>query len=120
MRNQLAFLLFVPALLVAVPTSAQTPPLTMEQSTALRCSAAFALVAHGQANGNTDALKYPALGERGREYMVRSSARIMDDTGMTRDQVAAALSAEAQKLWDEELLAKVMPPCLALLDASGL
>ena len=84
-----------------------------------RCAAAFAIVADGQARGKKDALAYPALDQRGREFFVRSSARVMDDTGMDRAAVAAALQAEAKDLWDKDAIGQIMPSCLLLLEASG-
>lgn len=99
--------------------AAPAPPLTMQQRTSLRCSAAFAIVAEGQANGNADALEFPALGKRGKEFFVRASAQVMEEAGLNRAQIRAVLSAEAQALWDEDKLAEVMPACLLLLDASG-
>lgn len=80
--------------LVAAPALAQSAPkLTLAQETALRCSATFAKVASDQARKVPDAERYPALGTRGREYFVRTAARLMDDTGMTREQVTALLKA---------------------------
>ena len=129
-------LLFVPAMLAAqsapqpAPQPAPPPepaaepaPLSLESRTALRCSAAFAIVADGQARGNKDALVWPALGERGREFFVRTSARVMDDTGMDRAAVANELQTQAQELWESGGLGgkigQVMPACLLLLEASG-
>lgn len=117
-------LLIMPALASAQPMPAPaTKPISLESRTALRCSAAFALVADGQARADKDALAYPALGERGREFFVRTSARIMDDTGMDRDAVAAALMAEAQRLWRgggfTGEIDQIMPACLLMLEASG-
>jgi hypothetical protein len=104
--------------------TAQNPaaakPLTLEQSTSLRCSAAFALVAHGQSMGNAEAKKWPAMEERGREFFVRTTARLMEDTGLTREAVTELMAKEAQNLVDENSLEKVMPACLLMLDASGL
>ncbi|WP_128891785.1 hypothetical protein [Erythrobacter sp. HKB08] len=117
---RLAFSLFPALLLAQSPLAAQVPQLNLEQQTALKCSAAFAIVADGQARGNAEAQAWPAMADRGREFFVRSSARIMDETGMNRDQISAALSAEAQKLWDEGTIERVMPGCLMLLDASGI
>lgn len=97
-----------------------TPNLTIEQRTALRCSVAFALVAEGQARGDAAMTAYPAIGERGREFFVRTSARIMDETGLSREAVAGLLGAEVESLREEEALDRVMPPCMLLLDASGL
>ena len=63
---------------------------------------------------------YPPLAERGREFFVRSAARVMDDTGLDRAGVANVLAAEAQELVDADLRAAIMPSCLLLLDASGI
>ena len=57
------------------------------------------------------------LAERGREFFVRASAQVMDEAGLDREQISAALSAEAQDLWDSGSLAEVMPVCLGLLPA---
>lgn len=109
---------FATLALIATPLSAQAPvapQLTLDQRMLVRCSAAFSLVAQGQENGNADALRYPDLSQRGREFFVRASAQVMDEAGLDRDQISAALSAEAQDLWDNGTLDAVMPACLALL-----
>ena len=85
----------------------------------LRCSAAFALVSYGQANGEEAANAWPVIDPRGREFFVRALAKIIDDTGMTREQVSQMAEAEAQRLIDESLLDSVMPGCLLMLEASG-
>ncbi len=93
--------------------------LTSENRAVLRCSAAFAMVSHGQTNGNADALKWPELGTRGREFFVRALAGLMDDTGLNRDGVSQLVSAEAQRLWDAGEINDVMPACLLMLETSG-
>lgn len=104
-----------------VPAPAPAPALSLEQQSGVRCAAAFALVAQAQATGDAAALAYPALGERGREFFVRTAARLIDETGLDRDGVARLLSAEAGRLAQEEgALERTMPPCLMLLEASGL
>jgi len=108
--------------LVPAGVSAQTgaiPPMTLEQQMLLRCSSAFALVAQRQAQGEAAALAYPPLGERGREYFVRAMARLMDERGLTREQVAALARRETERMQGEDL-AQVMDPCLFALEASGL
>lgn len=117
----------IPAALALIPLAAfaqaQLPPapdLTIEQRTGLRCSVAFALVAEGQARGDPEMRAYPPLGERGREFFVRTSARIMDETGLSREAVAGLLAAEVESLREDGALDQVMPPCMLLLDASGL
>ena len=99
---------------------AAPPVLTLEQQTGLRCSAAFALVAYGQSRGDAAALAWPAVADRGREFFVRFSAQLMDETGMSRDQVAALLGQEAQDLSATDRLGAVMPACLLLLDSADL
>lgn len=101
------------------PTPA--PALSLEQQSGLRCAAAFALVAQGQAAGDAEALAYPSLEERGREFFVRTAARLIDETGLDRDGVARLLSAEATRLAQEDgAIEQTMPACLLLLEASGL
>lgn len=86
----------------------------------LRCSATFALVANRQRAGEPDALAFPDVGQRGREYFVRAMAMLMDSAGLDRDAIAALLAAEAQDMADSRTLYQTMPPCLAALEASGL
>lgn len=111
------------ALLLAAPGLAQTPapepaPLNLQQSTALKCSAAFALGAAAQARG--EGKQWPALAVRGREFFVRTSAQIMDETGWSRDLVALRLADQAKALGEPGALAAALPPCLLLLDAAGI
>ena len=117
------------AALLAIPAAAQEPPrFTLEHRMLLRCSAAFAIVAGEQQRGVASALAYPALGERGREYFVRSSVRLMDDLELTREQVEASLLAEVEGIRtasgeaDDPVayVDSVMRPCLSALEASGL
>lgn len=81
----------------------------------LRCSAAFALVANRQQSGEEWALAYPPLAEQGREFFVRATARLADETGVEPPALAPVLRAEAESLLDRPLLQQVMPVCLTLL-----
>ncbi|OZA93595.1 MAG: hypothetical protein B7X57_04510 [Erythrobacter sp. 34-65-8] len=118
------FVAFALASLAAAPPSIAQPSaeaaLSLDQRTALRCAATFALTAQAQARGEASAVALPPLAERGREYFVRFSARLMDDTGMAREQVAALLAREAQALVQSGGTANALPPCLTLLDLSGI
>ena len=119
MLNRLAALaLLFAAPLLAQDVPASLPPLTIAQQTSLRCSAAFAMVAAGQAKGEADTLSYPSLAKRGREYFVRVAARVMDETGATREQLQALMLGEAAAIRAEgpKSLSALMPPCLMLLD----
>jgi hypothetical protein len=122
-------LLTFAAALVAAPGAAQgPPPFTLEHRLLLRCSAAFAIVAAEQQRGAASALAYPPLSERGREYFVRSSVRLMDDLQLPRERVEASLRAEVEALQRTSAEASdpaayldgVMQPCLSALEASGL
>jgi hypothetical protein len=111
------------AALTPVPLAAQVAmpaPLTLEQRTLVHCSAAFALVANRQQGGEQEALAFPALADRGREYFVRAMASLIDSAGLDRTAVAALLDAEARNLTESKALYKAMPGCLLALEASGL
>ena len=110
----------VPAAPPATTPANPTAQLSLEQRTALRCAAAFALGAEAQARGDPQAANLPPLAQRGREYFVRLSARIMDDTGLPRGAIAAALVTEAEQLVSRDERHSAVPPCLVLLDAAGL
>lgn len=116
--------------LVAVPAAAQPVPaaMTLEQQMMVRCSAVFAVVAGEQARGMASTRAYPPMAERGKEFFVRSSARLMDELRLTREQVQEVMSNEAKTLQARSkeasdpaaYLDAVMKPCLSALDASGL
>jgi hypothetical protein len=125
-RLGLALTLALPGPLFAAP--AEAPKLSLEQAMRVRCSAAFAIVAGDQARGVEAAKAWPPLGDRGREFFVRASAGLMDDLGLTREQVQALIEAEVARLQDDAVRSDdpaghfddVMQPCLLALDASGL
>ena len=97
----------------------QAYTLSQEGKALLRCSAAFAMVAHGQSQGDAASLKWPMLEERGKEFFVRSLAQLMDETGLERGGIAALAETEAVRLRDAGEIDKVMPACLVMLEASG-
>ena len=99
---------------------AETPTLSIEQQGALRCSAAFAVVTHGQDNGDEAALQFAPIGERGETFFMRTMAKLMDETELNREEVAGLVFAEAQNLQGPNQLEAIMPACLLMLDASGI
>jgi hypothetical protein len=109
------------ALALQAPSEAAPapPPLSQDSRALLRCSAAFAMVAQWQAMGDASALRWPALGTRGREFFVRSLAQLMDETGLDRDGIAWLTGVEAKALRDSGETYKIMPSCLLMLEASG-
>ena len=118
----------VAALLGAPALAQEARPMSLEQQMLLRCSAVFAVVASEQARGAPSSNAYPPLGERGREFFVRSGARLMDELGLSREGLAARLTAEVELLQRNAAAAdnpaayvdSVMQPCLAYLQANGL
>lgn len=115
------------ALVLAAPAAAQdeaqaaAPKLTLEQETTVRCGTAFAIVAVYQEREADWAMEYPLIDDRGREFFVRSNARLMDELQLGRPDVEALYMVEAVRLrGDIEAVQQMMPACLALFDASGL
>ncbi|PLK26887.1 hypothetical protein [Novosphingobium sp. TH158] len=115
-------------LVTAIPASAQQAPLprlNLAQETTLRCSAAFGLVAFDQKRGAPGASEFPPLAERGREFFVRTTARLMDETGASREAVQALLKARVEELQKAPAgaahaassLKAVVRACLPLLDS---
>lgn len=94
--------------------------LSPEHRMLLRCSAAFAVNLQRVAEGTADAALPTSLPERGREYFVRAGAQLMDEAGLTREEIAALLKEEAARLAEPVALAVAMPGCVASLEASGL
>jgi hypothetical protein len=103
-----------------VPAPLAEPELDLEQTMAMRCSIAFALVADMQVVGEEAGLAYPAIEERGREYFVRTMARLMDETGLDRDELRVVLDREVAEVRVGGMVEEIMPACLVGLDASGL
>lgn len=104
---------------LALQPAPDAPRLSAEQRALLRCAAAIAILAEGQANGNLAAQKWPPVEVRGREFFVRALAQLMDQTGLDRAGISRLISAEAQGLWDRGETEQVMPACLVMLDRSG-
>ena len=107
------------AALLAAQAAPPAPALSQENRALLRCSAAFALVSQRQAGGDPVALRWPAMDIRGREFFVRSLARLMDQTGLDRGGVALLAQAEAKALQASGEADTVMPACLVMLESSG-
>ncbi|MEP5937958.1 MAG: hypothetical protein ABJ239_06495 [Erythrobacter sp.] len=102
------------------PSAAASEQLSLQNQAVVRCSAAFAMVSYGQSKGNADALKWPELGDRGKEFFVRALAGLIDDTGKSREEISQLVSAEAQQLSASGTINDVMPGCLLMLETSDL
>jgi hypothetical protein len=105
------------ATLAAAP--AAEPALTPPQAAALRCGVVFAVGAKLQEQNLPLALGWPPLAKRGREYFVRVTAKLMDDTGASRETLSAMAMRHVPALSTPAVVAAAMPGCLPLLDASG-
>lgn len=117
------------SLLLALAPVADAAPvmapvtLSLEQRGALRCAAAFAIVAGEQARGEANALAYPPLAARGKAFFVATGARVIDEAQIDRAQLQAALAGEVAALQRQAIvagkpqatLAAVMPACLTML-----
>ena len=125
----LAFLALATAAQAAAPTAPPTPApdfsrLTEDHKASLRCAAAFAVVATEQQRGEKEALAYPPLALRGKEYFVRVAAQVMDQTGLARDVVrgllvqdVAEMQQQAGAISDPSAEVRlVMRPCLDRLE----
>jgi hypothetical protein len=112
------------ALALAAPSLAQqsapAPQLTDDERVLLHCSATFALVANRQKAKDPQALAFPDVTERGREYFVRAMVQLMDQAGLDEAAIRSLATAEASRLLEPTTLYKQMPACLASLQASGL
>lgn len=95
------------------------PTLSAPQAAALRCGVVFAMGAKMQAEGKPAAAGWPELGAKGREYFVRTAARIMEETGADRAAIQALAAAQLASLKDDAAIADAVPGCLVLMDAAG-
>lgn len=108
---------------------AATPPapapdlsrLTEDHRAALRCAAAFAVVATEQSGG--DALEgWPPLAVRGKRYFADTGERVMKEASLDREAVRDLISSEVRMLQTavdpDAALSALAKPCLARLDAA--
>jgi hypothetical protein len=127
MRIRPTIVALIPAAVLLLAAQAPSPQqLDPGQQLAMRCSAAFGIVADEQKRGIAGSSMWPPLAQRGREFFVRLGARLIDEKGFTRETLSARYKAEVEALQREMQLAKdpaaarqaVMAPCLDLLDAT--
>ena len=104
---------------VTLAAAPAEPVLTPPQAAALRCGVVFALGAKLQEDRSLLAAGWPPLRTRGKEYFVRVTAKLMDDTKASRETLAAMAMRQVPALGDPRATAAAMPGCLPLLDASG-
>jgi len=98
--------------------------LPIEQAAAARCAVAFATVSRWQKAGDPRGASYPDMeAGGGREFFVQVMAKLMDEAGLSRDDVIA-LAASGVEEHDRpdgaERIAAMMPACQSMKSAAGL
>jgi hypothetical protein len=107
----------------AIAADAPAPRLTDTHRTELRCAAAFALAANAQAQGDEAAQGLPPLAVRGKRYFTMVGQQVMEQAGLTREQVRDLLAADASAIQraaasdPAAALTGAVKPCLASLEA---
>ncbi|MEO1969338.1 MAG: hypothetical protein ABGW87_11565 [Sphingomonadaceae bacterium] len=106
--------------LAAAPAQATpAPQLNSAQQTSLKCAITLSIGTELQRRGDKVATGWPPLGDRAREFFVRVMAQLMDDTGMTHDDIAALVREQSKALADKSVVSRAMPGCVELMDKSG-
>lgn len=95
--------------------------LTADHRAALRCAAAFAIVATAQSSG--EALPgWPPLTVRGKRYFADTGLAVMKDAGLGREAVRDLIADDVRALQvaadPDAALAALAKPCSARLDAT--
>ncbi len=107
------------------PQSAVTiDQLPIEQAAAARCAIAFATVSRWQRAGDPRGQAYPDMeAGGGREFFVQVMAKLMEEAGLSRDDVVA-LAVSGVEDHDRpdgaERVAALMPACQSMKSAAGL
>ena len=113
----------------AAPPAAPEPVITLDQlpiaqAAAARCAIAFATVSRWQKAGDPRGAAYPGIDAgAGREFFVQVMAKLMDEAGLTRDNVVALAFAGVEdhdKPGGAERVAALMPACQTMKSAAGL
>lgn len=98
--------------------------LQIEQAAAARCAIAFATVSRWQKADDPRGESYPNMETGGgREFFVQVMAKLMDEAGLTRDNVIALAFdgvEDHNKSDGAERVAAMMPACQAMKSAAGL
>ncbi|MEQ8411620.1 MAG: hypothetical protein RIC51_03605 [Erythrobacter sp.] len=96
--------------------------LELEQAAALRCAVAFAVVSGWQGDGDERGAAYPDLAKGGgREFFVRTMARLMDECGLDRAGVLDLVALQSRRFRSRPgTIAQIMPACLMMKRSAGL
>lgn len=102
----------------AEPAIASLDQLPIEESTAMRCGVAFAVVQGWQERQDPRGKDWPDLVELGgREFFVIAAAKLMDERGIDRATIKALTATEVELMLKDngEPAKAIMPACLLLL-----
>lgn len=98
--------------------------LPLEQAAGVRCAVAFATISSWQKASDARAAGFPDMAATGaREFFVQVMAKLIDDTGLSRENVITLTASAAQENEAEggaERIRAMMPACRMLQSASGL
>ncbi len=98
--------------------------LPITQAAAARCAIAFATVSRWQKADDPRGTAYPDMeAGGGREFFVQVMAKLMDEAGLTRDNVVALAFAGVEnhdKPDGAAQVAAMMPACQTMKSAAGL
>lgn len=98
--------------------------LPLEHAAAARCAVAFATVSRWQKAGDARGSDYPDIeAAGGREFFVRVMAKVMEDTGLGREDIIALSTRAADDNEGEggaERVKAIMPACNLMKTAAGL
>jgi len=98
--------------------------LPLEHAAAARCAVAFATVSRWQKAGDARADGYPDIeASGGREFFVRVMAKLMEDTGLGREDIIALSTRAADENEGEggpQRIKAMMPACNLMKTAAGL
>jgi hypothetical protein len=98
--------------------------LPLEHAAAARCAVVFATVSRWQKAGDARGSEYPDIeAAGGREFFVRVMAKVMEDTGMGREDIIALTTNAANENEGEGGAARIramMPACNLMKTAAGL
>lgn len=127
--------LFIAALaLQAAPVPAPAAPeakapvtldtLPLDQAAGVRCAVAFATISRWQQTGDPRAAGFPDIAASGgREFFVQVMAKLMEDTGLLREDIVTLTARTAQENeaeGGEARLKAMMPACQMLKSAAAL
>jgi hypothetical protein len=98
--------------------------LPIEHAAAARCAIVFATVSRWQKQGDPRGKAYPDIeATGGREFFVRVMAKLMDQTGLGREDIIALSTRAADDNEGEggtTIIAAMMPACILMKTAAGL